>query len=136
MTKPTTLARLLITAVMACTAALASAADLPAIGSSGLDRGFRLMYNLDFDHAHQVFSAWQQEHPEDPLAPVGDAAGLLFSEFHRLGVLESQFDDRAFETRKKLSPDPAVHDLFNRALSLAEGRARARLAKDPKDRDA
>jgi hypothetical protein len=136
MMKPTTLAKLLITATMACTAALAWAADVPPVGSSGLDRGFRLMYNLDFEHAHQVFSTWQQEHPDDPLAPVGDAAGLLFSEFHRLGVLESQFDDKAFDSRKKLSPDPAVHDRFNRALSLAESRARARLTKDPKDRDA
>ena len=130
------LARLVVTAAMACMAGLASAADVPAVGPSDLDRGFRLMYNLDFDHAHQVFAAWQQDHPEDPLAPVGDAAGLLFSEFHRLGVLESQFDDKAFENRKRLSPDPAVHNRFNSALSMAENRARARLDKDPKDRDA
>ncbi|MBZ5720369.1 MAG: hypothetical protein LAO03_08300 [Acidobacteriia bacterium] len=132
-TTPDALAILLTLAILAGSA---GAADVPAIGASGLDRGFRLMYNLDFDHAHQVFSAWQQDHPEDPLGPAGDAAGLLFSEFDRLGVLESQFDDKAFEARKKLSPDPALRERFNAALSLAESRARTRLAKDPKDRDA
>jgi hypothetical protein len=103
-----------------------------------LDRGFNLLYNLDFAGAHQVFLSWQQEHPEDPLAPACDAAGFLFSEFNRLGVLEAQFyaDDKRFEARQKLTPDPAVRDRFYAALNQADSRARSRLAKDPKDRDA
>jgi hypothetical protein len=108
--------------------------------SSGtpLDRGFTLLYNLDFAGAHQVFLAWQQEHPENPVGPVCDAAGLLFSEFNRLGVLESQFytDDKAFDERKKLAPDPVVRDHFYAALDQADNRAHARLMKDPKERDA
>jgi hypothetical protein len=135
MTQPVR-AILLALGLLACLAKSARAADVPPLGQSGLDRGFLLMYNLDFDHAHQVFSSWQQEHPDDPMGPAGDAAGLLFSEFHRLGVLESQFDDKAFEARKKLAPDPALRDHFNSALNQAESRARTRLAKDPKDRDA
>jgi hypothetical protein len=108
-----------------------------SMGSPSLDHGFRLLYDLDFDAAHQVFSSWQQEHPQDPVGPVCDAAGFLFSEFHRLGVLEAQFyeDDKKFEDRKKQSPDPAVRDRFNAALQLAENRARTRLAADPKDKD-
>jgi len=107
----------------------------PAIS---LDAGFRLLYDLDFGQAHKVFSAWEQVHPEDPLGPVSDAAGLLFSEFDRLGVLESQFyaSDGAFAARKQLTPDPTVRDRFEAALDLAENRAHARLSRNPKDRDA
>jgi hypothetical protein len=103
-----------------------------------LDRGFGLLYNLDFPQAQQVFSAWQREHPEDPVGPVSEAAGLLFSELQRLGVLESQFyeSDSSFDARKKVSPDAAVRQRFGAALERAEAGARARLTKDPDDRDA
>jgi hypothetical protein len=103
-----------------------------------LDHGFQLLYNLDFDRAHNVFAAWQQSHPDDPMGPTCDAAGVLFSEFHRLGVLEAQFfeNDKRFENRQKLSPDPAVRERFNTAIQKAETIARARLAKNSKDKDA
>src|SRR5713226_7974372 len=77
-------------ACLATLLALASAADVPPARIS-LDQGFRLLYNLDFDQAHLVFLSWQREHPQDPVGPTAEAAGLLFSEVHRLGVLESQF---------------------------------------------
>ena len=103
-----------------------------------LDHGFQLLYSLDFDRAHSVFAAWEQSHPDDPMGPTFDAAGVLFSEFHRLGVLEAQFfeNDKKFENRQKLSPDPAVRERFNAAIQRAETVARARLAKNPKDKDA
>jgi hypothetical protein len=116
---------------------IAAAADVP-VRRLTLDDGFHLLYNLDFADAHQVFLSWQQGHPDDPMGPACEAAGLLFSEFNRLGVLEAQFyeDDKAFQARKKLRPDPAVRDRFNAALTLAEARAKARLVKDPRDSDA
>jgi hypothetical protein len=103
-----------------------------------LDHGFQLLYNLDFDRAHGIFSQWEQSHPDDPMGPTCDAAGLLFSEFHRLGVLEGQFfvDDKKFENRPKLSPDPDVRTRFNAQIDKAQRAARVRLAKNPKDRDA
>lgn len=72
------------------------------------------------------------------MGPVSEAAGFLFSEFNRLGVLESQFceNDDAFDKRPKLTPDPALRDRFGSAISRAENLSRVRLAKDPKDRDA
>ncbi len=102
-----------------------------------LDRGFRLLYDLKFDEAQQQFAGWQKAHAEDPVGPVAEAAGLLFSELNRLGVLEAQFlvDDKAFENRRKLSPDPEIHQRFDAALQRAQNIARARLAKDPKDHD-
>jgi hypothetical protein len=114
----------------------AVAADIPAIAPS-LDNGFQLLYDLDFDRAHQVFLSWQTQHPDDPLGPACDAAGLLFSEFSRLGVLESQFyeNDHAYDARQKFTPDPTLRDRFDAALSQAESRAQARLVQKPKDRD-
>jgi hypothetical protein len=103
-----------------------------------LDQGFHLLYNLNFSDAHNLFLVWERQHPEDPLDPACDAAGFLFSEFNRLGVLEAQFleDDKAFDARKKLDPNPAVRDQFNAALDQAETKARKKLATDPKDRNA
>jgi hypothetical protein len=109
-----------------------------SVANSRFDQGFRLMYDLEFDRAHQFFSSWQREHPQDPVSPAADAAGFLFSEFQRLGVLEAQFyeNDKTFNARKKLAPDPRVRDQFNLALDQSESRARALLEKNPKDRDA
>jgi len=105
---------------------------------SQLDHGFSGLYNLDFAGAQRDFSAWQQLHPDDPVGPVSEAAGFLFSEFNRLGVLEAQFyeNDAAFEDRPKLKPDPALRQNFAAAIKRAEDLSHARLAKDPKDRDA
>ncbi len=117
------------------TFALPSFATDLSFALAPLDHGFQLLYNLDFDHAHNIFASWEQSHPDDPMGPTCDAAGLLFSEFHRLGVLESQFFDR-FEDRPKLTSDPIVRARFNAAIQKAESVAHARLAKNPKDRDA
>jgi hypothetical protein len=106
--------------------------------AASLDQGFHLLYQLNFPEAHQVFAAWQQEHPEDPMGPAGEAAGLLFSEFERLGVLESQFyeDDRAFDARKSFQPDTGVRDRFDAAVDRAESQAQARLSQNADDRNA
>lgn len=106
--------------------------------STALDHGFMGLYNLDFAGAQKDFSTWQAQHPDDPVGPVSEAAGLLFSEFNRLGVLEGQFyeNDESFLSRSKLSPDQDVHKHFQTALEHAQLLAHSRLAKDSKDRDA
>ena len=103
-----------------------------------LDHGFSGLYNLDFSGAQKDFTTWQAQHPDDAVGPVSEAAGLLFSEFHRLGILEAQFyeDDAAFSARSKLTPEPVVREQFQGAIGRAENLAHAQLAKDPKDRDA
>jgi hypothetical protein len=132
--------RWVITSGIICLSTLltsAGAADVPATRTS-LDQGFRLLYNLDFDQAHAVFLSWQREHPQDPVGPTAEAAGLLFSEFHRLGVLEGQFyaDDKSFLNREKIAPDPGLREGFNGALTRAQTVATARLATSSQDRDA
>ncbi len=113
----------------------AGEADSPP---ASLDRGYWLIYNLDFVQAQQEFYRWQETHQEDPLGPVSEAAGFLFAELNRLGVLESQFfiKDSSFEARPKLSPDPAIRARLDAALGRAEERARRRLENNPKDLDA
>jgi hypothetical protein len=115
------------------------AEDAPnSLPSTYLDHGFWGLYNLDFAGAQRDFGAWEKQHPDDPVGPVSEAAGFLFSEFNRLGVLESQFyeNDKAFEHRAKLSADPTAREHFQNAIGRAESLAHARLAKDEKDRDA
>lgn len=113
--------------------------DAPdAMPVSALDHGFADLYNLDFPGAQKDFASWQMQHPDDPVGPVSEAAGFLFSEFNRLGVLEAQFyeNDKAWDGRPKLTPDPNVRNQFQSAIGRSETLARARLAKDSKNRDA
>jgi hypothetical protein len=118
---------------------LAAAEDLakPA-PSSFLDQGFAGLYNLDFAGAQRDFEEWEKIHPDDPVGPVSEAAGFLFSEFDRLGVLEAQFyeNNDAFFARPKPAPDPAVHNQFLGAIARAESLAHARLAENSKDPNA
>ena len=105
--------------------------------SVSLDRGYQLMYGLDFASAEQVFAGWRSAHPRDPLAPMSQAANLLFSELYRSGTLQSQLflDDRLFAAAK--GPVPAdLRARFDAAVAETEVVARARLDEDAQDRDA
>lgn len=115
----------------------AHASPVPLVGTA-LDQGFLDLYNLNFDVAQRDFAAWESQHPDDPMGPVSQAAGLLFSEFNRLGVLESQFyeNDAAFEHRAKVLPDPVIRGRFRAYLQRASNLAHVRLATNTKDKDA
>jgi hypothetical protein len=133
-------ARWIVAVLWVCCAAgfAAVAVDVPrSTELSALERGFSRLYNLDFAKAQQDFEAWEAQHPDDPVGPVSEAAGFLFSEFNRLGVLEAQFyeTDEAFDARPKLTPDPAVRQRFQAAIGRAENLAGSRLAKNAQDRD-
>jgi hypothetical protein len=106
--------------------------------SSLLDTGYRHLYNLQFNQAHQAFAGWQQQHPQDPLGPASDAAGYLFSEFNRLHVLEFELftDDRRLANQPKLSPDPEVKQAFQAQLQKTEQLANAALLRNPHDANA
>jgi hypothetical protein len=106
--------------------------------SAGLDRGFGRLYDLDFTGAQKDFESWEKLNPENPMGPVSEAAGILFSEFDRLGVLEAQFyeDDSIFAARKKYEADPQKRTRFEQQLDRAETLAKARLSQDARDLDA
>jgi len=106
--------------------------------SAPLDLGFRQMYNLQFDEAHQTFQAYEQSHPDDAMGPTSRAAAYLFSEFERLGVLQTELfvDDEIFKGRKKPKPNPATRAAFMQSLEKSNQRADAVLARLPSDRNA
>jgi hypothetical protein len=109
-----------------------------ALAPNEIELGFQSMYNLEFDQAHQDFSTWERLHPDDPLGPVSQAAGYLFSEFARLGILESQLftNDKTFEARSKLRPDPKVREQFYAAVDHGDQLADAALKLHADDSNA
>ena len=125
----------LVTAALMLLTVPQAFADLP---SAGLDHGFRRLYDLDFSGGQREFESWEKLNPENPMGPASEAAGILFSEFNRLGVLEAQFyeDDSVFGARKKYQADPGERARFDKQLSRAEDLAKSRLSRDPRDRDA
>jgi len=93
------------------------------------------MYNLQFDDAHRTFREWEQLHPEDPLAFTSDAAAFLFTEFDRLGVLQSNLfvDDAKFKKRERPKADASIEKAFGEDLSKSDQLADAVLKASPKD---
>jgi len=107
--------------------------------TAGLEPGFNQLYSLRFEQAQQYFDSWSRQYPEDARGPVSQAAGDLFEEFHRLGILEAEFfeDDETFlESRPKLKPDLARRARVYARLVRAEDLATRRLKQDPQDADA
>jgi tetratricopeptide (TPR) repeat protein len=125
-------------ALAASNAASTTVVTESAAAPTPLERGYRDSYNLDFGGAQNEFRAWERSHPADPMGPVSEAAGDLFAELDRLGVLETQFfeKDSSYLSRPKLAPDPKVHARFEAALARAQNEAEKALAQSPKDANA
>jgi hypothetical protein len=103
-----------------------------------LYQGYKDMYNLAFDEAHQCFQKWESSHPNDPMGPASDAAAYLFSEFDRLRILQSEFfmDNNSFFHRRSGAPDPEIQKKFETALADTKRLADAKLQASPDDHDA
>ena len=76
--------------------AAAGAASVPKQGPAfvtdpELMDGFRLLYEQNFPGARAKFTAWSAKHPTEAFGQVSLAAGYLFDEFNRHGVLTSEF---------------------------------------------
>ncbi len=105
---------------------------------TAIDRAFSRLYNFDFPGAHAILDEEARLHPENPLIYSVRSVACLFSEFHRLRILETAFfvDDDRVTDRKKLKPDPAVRARLFQITAEARKRALARLATDPQNADA
>jgi len=103
-----------------------------------IDQGYRQMYNLEFSGAHATFHHFEQLHPDDPLGPTSDAAAYLFSEFDRLGILQTELftDDDRFKRAAKLTPDPAAKQSFDDALNRSDELSDHVLARQPSNSNA
>lgn len=111
--------------------------SVPAVPTP-LDAGYHQMYDLQFDAAHRSFETWMEQHPDDPLGPVSNAAAFLFSEFDCLHILQSEFflDDGATLKHTRSAPDPHVKQEFEQQLQRAEATADQALARDPNNQNA
>src|SRR3984957_2943652 len=130
--------RLLILAILGAAAALA-ASNVEALSVNPvIDRGYRQMYDLNFDEAHKTFAQWERDHPGDPIGPVSNAAAYLFAEFDRLNILHSEFfvENSMFHRRPKVTPDAAVHQSFDQELDKSAGLSDKILTQTPDDADA
>jgi hypothetical protein len=117
----------------------AQAADqIVAAPQTPLDLGYVDLYNLDFPAAHGQFESWIRTHPEDPLGTASDAAAYLFGEFDRLSVIDVQLfaNQSQFDSRGRLTPDPAVRKAFEQRADQTNQLADAALARNAKDANA
>jgi hypothetical protein len=128
--------RIALSAVLICIASIApvSATDSD-LKSEEIYSAWLKMYDLRFAEAHRTLEQWQEAHPNDSLGPASDAAGYLFSELSRLGVLESQLfvDDNQFKNRKTLNPDAQVKASFIERIGQADRLADLALQKSGDD---
>lgn len=125
-------------AMLAASAAVAAPNIAEPTLNPVIDRGYREMYNLNFDEAHRTFEQWEREHPADPLGPVSNAAAYLFAEFDRLNILHSEFfvDSGMFHRRPKVTADPVVRQSFDQELEKSGALADHILQHAPEDADA
>jgi len=133
-------ATIIIVVLVAAGPAIADPCGAPT-GTDGyelLDQGYRALYNLDFDRAENAFMRWEMHETRNPLGPASRASGYLFREFERLGVLRSELfaNDKSFESRSKLLPDPQLKLRFQQQISLANHLAGEMLAENPSSTDA
>jgi len=100
-----------------------------------IDAGFRELYELRFAEARERFAAWQALHPDEPLGEVSTAAGYLFEEFYRQGVLSSEFflNDKRLLGGIEGTPDEDRANAFLGANHRARELALQRLKLDAHD---
>jgi hypothetical protein len=104
-----------------------------------LDKGYRQMYNLDFNGAHNTFAEFERANPTNAMGPVSDAAAYLFTELDRLGVLRSDYltkDESFFTVNKPAPADPRIKQKFEDVLGHGRQLAAATLKVSPTDPDA
>ena len=119
-------------------AVLCVAAPAAELSDASLERGFHLLYNLDFGGAEAQFAEFQRKHADDPMGPVSEAAGLLFSELNRLAILRERFfaEDSKSPPRSRVKADPVIQGRFDSALRRTEALAAPQLVRNPNDRNA
>ena len=100
-----------------------------------LDQSYRFMYNLQFDAALKTVEDAKAIAPEDPLPWMAQACAILFREFERLHILNSEIftSDDKFAARKAQSWNPVSKRQFESALAGAETLAQRRLDRNKND---
>jgi len=100
-----------------------------------LDQSYRAMYNLQFDQAFKRAEAAKALAKDDPLPWMAQACAVLFREFDRLHILNSEMfaSDEKFASRKAHIWNTSAKKEFEDALAGAEKLAQARLERNKND---
>jgi tetratricopeptide (TPR) repeat protein len=103
-----------------------------------LSAGFDLLYRQKFAEAREAFASWESRNPQEPFGQVAIAAGYLFEELSRQGVLTSDFflNEKRFLHGIEGSPDSERMSHFRDAIARACELARERQKTNPKDGEA
>ncbi len=110
---------------------LSSAPDNPIF-----EAAFQHLYNFDFPAAQALMDSYIAANPRDPMGYTVKAATYVYSEFDRMGILETDFfesDKTISDSRHKLKPDPVAHDRFYANIDKAQALAQASIDKNPND---
>jgi hypothetical protein len=103
-----------------------------------LSAGFDLLYRQRFAEAREAFLSWESRNPEEPFGQVAIAAGYLFEELSRQGVLTSDFflNEKKFLHGIEGRPDSERMNHFQDAIDRASELARERQKANTKDGEA
>jgi hypothetical protein len=107
-----------------------------ALENPVFDDAFQHLYSFDFPGAQSIMGRYIAGEPEDPMGYTINAATYLYSEFDRMGILESEFfesDKKISDSRTKLKPDPKAHDGFYANIDKAQSLSQANIDKNPND---
>jgi hypothetical protein len=129
---------ILCSVLMTAAPAASAQAPIEVLHIPELEAGFHFLYELKVEEAHPQFATWQKLHPEDPLGSASQAAGYLFEECYRQGVLTSEFflNNKRFLGKIPLKPDAALRTAFFEAVKQAQELAQLRLNTTPDDTNA
>jgi hypothetical protein len=123
--------RLLIPLLIACSFPASA-----AIANPVFDEAFHRLYSFDFPGAQSLMDRYIAGKPDDPMGYAINAATYVYSEFDRMGILETEFfesDKTISDSRHKLKPDPKARDAFYANINKAQALAQATLDKTPND---
>jgi len=129
-------ALLLAVAVLAATApAQGPAQDLAQNVDDKLYQSYRAMYNSNFNEALRQIEQAKALSKDDPLPYAAEACAMLFREFDRLHVLESEklLADSSSAPHHPYVWDANAEKAFQDALTHSDQLAQARLAHDGND---
>ena len=100
------------------------------------DEAFHQLYSFNFPAAQTIMDRYIAANPKDPMGYTIKGATYVYSEFDRMGILETEFfesDKSISDSRHKLKPDPKVHDDFYANINKAQALAEDTLDKSPND---
>src|SRR5260370_25908980 len=108
--------------VAAMAASLFSACAPAQSVDETLDQSYHEMYNLQFDEALKKADQAKTIDKSDPLPWMAEASAVLFREFDRLNILNSEMftSDEKFAARSAQSWDAASKKQFEDALAAAD----------------